>query len=143
LDLAVLSALGEDPLLGLEVGGATAAAAAVPAVPATPNQPTTAPPEQERSMPRTGGEAALPLTLALLAVGAAGAVLIRRTRPVCRHCPPRGPRPWCWARGRGTRSAMPPLIASGAIVLKGAALSLYPPGARPRQPAHVARVPLV
>lgn len=79
LDLAVLSALGEDPLLGLRIGGAVAAAAAVPGTPiVTP--PLV--PDGPRDLPKTGGDAALPLTLALLAVGAAGAVLIRRTRPV-------------------------------------------------------------
>jgi len=77
LDLALLSALGDAPLLGLRVGGASAAAAGAPVTPAAPELPRAAGP-----LPKTGGESALPLTLGLLAVAAAGGVLVRRSRAV-------------------------------------------------------------
>lgn len=79
LDLAVLSAAGPAPLLGLRVGGASAAAAAVPAQP-LPNDPAPEVPRGDAPLPRTGGEAALPLALGLLAVAAVGGTLLRRTR---------------------------------------------------------------
>ena len=72
------AALGGD-VLGLSLATATAAANAkdVPlSIPATPEVKTSAP------LPKTGGETAMPLTLALLGVGAAGAVLVRRTRTI-------------------------------------------------------------
>ena len=44
--------------------------------PPAPEAPAAAP------LPKTGGESALPLTLALLAVGTAGVAMVRRTRTV-------------------------------------------------------------
>ena len=73
------AALGGD-VLGLSLASATAAANAVDvdrsAPPAVPENAPIAP------LPKTGGEDAIPLTLALLAVGAAGVALVRRTRTV-------------------------------------------------------------
>lgn len=71
------TALGGDAL-GVSLASATAAANAVPAQAPLPSPAP--PPEQPRSLPRTGGDSALPLGLALLAVGAAGAALVRRSR---------------------------------------------------------------
>lgn len=74
------AALGGD-VLGLSLASATAAANAVEntltAPPVAPPAATPAAP-----LPKTGAESALPLTLALLAVGAAGALLVRRTRTI-------------------------------------------------------------
>lgn len=65
-------------VLGLQFASADAAANAVPlqAAPPAPEAPASAPP----ALPRTGSDSTLPLTLAMLAVGAAGAMLLRRTR---------------------------------------------------------------
>jgi hypothetical protein len=68
-------------VLGVSLARATAAANAVPAdapgpLPGSPR--ADGPP----ILAETGGTAALPLTLALLAVGAAGAILVRRSRTV-------------------------------------------------------------
>ena len=73
------SALGGD-VLGLSLASATAAANAT----ALEDEPRQAPPAAPAApgLPKTGGDSALPLTLALLAVGAAGAALVRRTRTV-------------------------------------------------------------
>jgi len=79
LDLALLSALGESPLLGLSIGGASAAAAAAPASPLpapAPQDPT------PQSLPRTGADSALPVGLGLLAVAGLGVAVLRRTRAV-------------------------------------------------------------
>jgi len=76
LDLALLSAAGEQPLLGLRIGGASAAAAAVPAAPVAPSTPE----ETSRTLPETGAESGLPVALALLAVAALGGTLVRRSR---------------------------------------------------------------
>lgn len=66
-------------VLGISLARATAAANAVPAdLPGSPTEPA----QPAGPLPRTGGQAALPLTLALLAVGAAGAALLRRSRSV-------------------------------------------------------------
>ena len=71
---AASDALGA-PVLGLSFSRATAAANAVVAdVPGTPESPA------QPSLPRTGGDSTLPMTLALLAVGAAGMLVLRRTR---------------------------------------------------------------
>lgn len=74
-------ALGGD-VLGLSLASATAAAN-------TAENPLTAPPIAPPAatptappLPKTGAESALPLTLALLAVGSAGALLVRRTRTI-------------------------------------------------------------
>lgn len=65
-------------VLGLQFASADAAANAMPlqAAPPAPEAPASAPP----ALPRTGADSTLPLTLAMLAVGAAGAMLLRRTR---------------------------------------------------------------
>lgn len=63
-------------VLGLSIANAEAAAYAVPAV----SLPRT--PDKERSLPSTGGEVSLPLTLALLAAAGAGLFIVRRTRPI-------------------------------------------------------------
>jgi LPXTG-motif cell wall-anchored protein len=70
--------LGGD-VLGLSLASTTAAANAVDVDRAIPEAPvlTSAP-----SLPKTGSNSALPLTLALLTVGAASAVLVRRTRTI-------------------------------------------------------------
>lgn len=71
-------ALGGD-VLGLSLASTTAAANAVDVArvaPPAPDVPAAAP------LPRTGAESALPLTLALLAVGAAGVAMVRRARTV-------------------------------------------------------------
>jgi LPXTG-motif cell wall-anchored protein len=74
------AALGGDHI-GHSLASATAAANAVDtprvAPPAAPPAATPAAP-----LPKTGTESALPLTLALLAVGMAGALLVRRTRTI-------------------------------------------------------------
>jgi LPXTG-motif cell wall-anchored protein len=72
------AALGGD-VLGLSLASTTAAANAVDVDRAIPEAPvlTSAP-----SLPKTGSNSALPLTLALLTVGAASAVLVRRTRTI-------------------------------------------------------------
>jgi hypothetical protein len=57
--------------------GHTAAAAGVAYVAPLPREPEL---PVDLPLPRTGADSALPLTLALLAVGTAGAVLVRRTR---------------------------------------------------------------
>lgn len=72
------SALGGD-VLGLSLASATAASNA--AAPAPRVAPPAAPPAAP-GLPKTGGESTLPLTMALLAVGAAGAAMVRRTRSV-------------------------------------------------------------
>lgn len=72
------SALGGD-VLGLSLASTTVAANAVDvdrAAPPAPDVPAAAP------LPRTGAESALPITLALLAVGAAGVAMVRRARTV-------------------------------------------------------------
>jgi hypothetical protein len=70
------AALGGD-VLGLSLASATAAANAHPA----DDIIRQAPPESPNgALPRTGGDTALPLTLALLGLGAAGAAIVRRTR---------------------------------------------------------------
>ena len=73
-------ALGGD-LIGLSLASATAAANAVDTPRQAPplNQPVAPTPAP---LPKTGAESALPLTLALLAVGTAGALLVRRTRTI-------------------------------------------------------------
>lgn len=73
------AALGGD-VLGLSLASATAAANAV-------DEPRAVPPVQDEpiappALPKTGGEGALPLTLALLAVGTAGVAMVRRSRTV-------------------------------------------------------------
>ncbi len=74
-------ALGGD-VLGLSLASATAAANAndIPRL-APPAGPPAATPDAP-PLPKTGAESALPLTLALLAVGSAGALLVRRTRTI-------------------------------------------------------------
>jgi hypothetical protein len=74
------SALGGS-VLGVTLARATAAANALPVDPAccTPSPPLS---RGSDPLPRTGGEAAMGLTLALLAVGAAGVALVRRSRTV-------------------------------------------------------------
>ncbi len=71
--------LGGD-VLGLSLAQTTAAANAVDvarvAPPGAPEVPAAAP------LPKTGGESALPMTLALLAVGTAGVAMVRRARTV-------------------------------------------------------------
>jgi hypothetical protein len=67
-------------VLGISLARATAAANAAPAD--APGPLPGAPRADVPTMPMTGGTTALPLTLALLAVGAAGAMLVRRTRSV-------------------------------------------------------------
>lgn len=76
-----LTLLGVAPEGGitLDVGHTAAAAAAVVAAPAGPLPGS---PAEPPSLPSTGGDSALPLTLALLAAGTAGAFVIRRTRTV-------------------------------------------------------------
>lgn len=69
-------------VLGISLARATAAANAVPADPAAPPGPLPGVPRADEPLPRTGGTTALPLTVALLAVGAAGAMLVRRSRTV-------------------------------------------------------------
>ncbi len=70
------SALGGD-VVGLSLASATAAAnATAPGLPSTPETPV------KRGLPRTGGDSALPLTMALLALGTGAAFLVRRTRTV-------------------------------------------------------------
>jgi LPXTG-motif cell wall-anchored protein len=65
-------------VIGISFAGADAAVnAVVPAVAPPAAQP---PAPGSPSLPRTGTDSALPLTLGLLAVGAAGAALLRRTR---------------------------------------------------------------
>jgi LPXTG-motif cell wall-anchored protein len=61
----------------LNIGHTAAAAAAVAAVAAPPPLPGA---PAEPVLPHTGGDSTLPLTLALFAVGIAGAFLLRRTR---------------------------------------------------------------
>lgn len=70
--------LGGD-VLGLSLASTTAAANAVDTArvaPPAPEVPGAAP------LPKTGAESALPMTLALLAVGAAGVAMVRRARTV-------------------------------------------------------------
>jgi LPXTG-motif cell wall-anchored protein len=72
------AALGGD-VLGVSLASTTAAANATElrrSVPETPEEVLTTP------LPKTGADDTMPLTLALLAVGAAGAVLVRRTRTI-------------------------------------------------------------
>jgi LPXTG-motif cell wall-anchored protein len=71
-------ALGGD-VLGLSLASTTAAANVNPVT-----VERSAPPEEVLTtpLPKTGADDTLPLTLALLAVGAAGAVLVRRTRTI-------------------------------------------------------------
>lgn len=73
------AALGGD-VLGLSLASATAAAnlgeQTRQAPPAVPEDAPITP------LPQTGGESAIPLTLALLAAGTAGVALVRRTRTV-------------------------------------------------------------
>jgi len=71
------SFLGGD-VLGISLGTATAAANATGAVAPAPAPPLEV--TERGPLPKTGGEAALPLAVALLAVGAAGSVLLRRSR---------------------------------------------------------------
>ncbi len=66
-------------VLGLSLASATAAANAELVSPSSGPGPDV---EEQRSLPRTGGEAALPVTLGLLAAASAGLVLVRRTRTV-------------------------------------------------------------
>jgi LPXTG-motif cell wall-anchored protein len=73
------AALGGD-VLGLSLASTTAAANAVDVDRAAPPAPPVV--KTSSPLPKTGGDTAMPLTLALLAVGAAGAVLVRRTRTV-------------------------------------------------------------
>lgn len=76
LSLTLLSAAG-DGGIELNVGHTAAAAGATPLPDPLPRELPVADP-----LPRTGGEAGMPLTLALLAVGTAGAMLVRRSRTV-------------------------------------------------------------
>jgi hypothetical protein len=79
----VLPILGEQlgaPLLSVALAEAAAAANAVPAQPLPSPAPEA--PRGDAPLPRTGGEAALPLALGLLAVAALGGTLLRRTRSV-------------------------------------------------------------
>lgn len=78
LDLALLSALGENPLLALSIGGASAAAASVPVSLQRSDPPVT----PAQSLPRTGTDAQLPVALGLLAVAGLGAAALRRARTV-------------------------------------------------------------
>lgn len=75
LSLTLLSAAG-DGGIELNVGHTAAAAGAVAPLPREETRDLPA------ALPRTGTESALPLTLALLAVGTAGAMLVRRSRTV-------------------------------------------------------------
>lgn len=72
------AALGGD-VLGLSLASTTAAANAVDTPRAVPEAPvlTSTP-----SLPKTGSNSALPLTLGLLTVGGATALLVRRTRTI-------------------------------------------------------------
>ncbi|MGH9084617.1 MAG: hypothetical protein ACRDYW_04120, partial [Acidimicrobiales bacterium] len=77
LSLSLLAAAPEGGVV-LHVGHTAAAAGAAYVAPEAPGLPRVDNPLEEA---RTGGgDAALPLTLGLLAVGTAGAVLVRRTR---------------------------------------------------------------
>jgi len=79
LDVRVLSAAAGGPVARLQLGEAAAAAAVTTPLPGggcTQNCSTPDP------LPRTGGDSAMPLTLALLGVGAAGAALLRRSRTI-------------------------------------------------------------
>jgi len=62
-------------VLGLRLAAADAAANAAPAAPPEPVEPT-------RSLPQTGADGLLPVTLALVAAAGGGIALIRRTRAV-------------------------------------------------------------
>ncbi|MGQ0433234.1 MAG: LPXTG cell wall anchor domain-containing protein [Microthrixaceae bacterium] len=76
LDVRVLSAAAGGPVARLQLGEAAAAAAVTTPLPRPDAPPTPAP------LPKTGGDSAMPLTLALLGVGAAGAALLRRSRTI-------------------------------------------------------------
>lgn len=73
--LGIIAEAAGSPLLTLNLARATAAANAVaadgPPLPGAPAEPV---------LPHTGGDTTLPLTLALFAVGIAGALLLQRTR---------------------------------------------------------------
>lgn len=81
-----LTLLAAAPMGGiaLDIGHTVAASGStLPELPGgTPEVTPPGAPRTDGPLPRTGGEAALPLTLALLAVGTAGAMLVRRTRTV-------------------------------------------------------------
>lgn len=77
LSLTLLSAAGEGGI-NLNVGHTAAAAGATP----LPPLPAENPLPIDNPLPRTGGDTGLPLTLGLLAVGAAGAFLVRRSRTI-------------------------------------------------------------
>lgn len=66
------------PAIGISFAGADAAVNAI--APAAPPAPPAPPAPGAPALPRTGSDSALPLTLGLLAVGVAGAALLRRTR---------------------------------------------------------------
>lgn len=78
LDVRVLSAAGETPVARLQLGETAAAAAVTTPLPGGCTQNCSTP----DPLPRTGGDSAMPLTLALLGVGAAGAALLRRSRTI-------------------------------------------------------------
>ncbi|MFZ6003589.1 MAG: hypothetical protein ACOYXM_06600 [Actinomycetota bacterium] len=74
LNLTLLSAAPEGGIV-LNVGHTAAASGSALPAPALPR-------ENQPPLPRTGGDTALPVTLALLGMGALGAVLLRRSRTV-------------------------------------------------------------
>lgn len=73
LGLTLLAAAPEGGVV-LNIGHTVAASGSTLPQPALPRS--------QPDLPRTGGQTALPLTLALLAVGTAGATLLRRTRTI-------------------------------------------------------------
>ncbi len=75
LSLRLLAAAPEGGIL-LNVGHTAAASGSELPAPPLPGNPVDLP------LPRTGGDTAFPLTLALLGVGAAGAALLRRSRTI-------------------------------------------------------------
>ena len=70
-------ALGGEALLGVDLAQASAAANAIPAAP--PAVPRS---EEPQPLPRTGGDANVPLALGLFAAAAVGLAVIRRTRTI-------------------------------------------------------------
>ena len=76
LDLRVLAAAPGGPVARLQLGETAAAAASTTPLPRPFTPPTPDP------LPRTGGDAAMPLTLGLLALGMGGAALVRRSRTI-------------------------------------------------------------